>query len=145
MRMRGGIALDARQLWMWLHRLRYRPPFRQFPCRQCRWVDLHLRMPTDDRHDWMISCALANPIVRKCAKTREKRSIVESFFVMSYLLLWILCIKVKLTKHASSFASHSDTRASAEPVAKYLPVGSNSMQMQVPGCAFSMCCSSKSG
>ena len=36
---------------------------------------------------------------------------------------------------ANSLTSHRETRASALPTAKYLPVGSNSMQMQLAGCA----------
>lgn len=47
--------------------------------------------------------------------------------------------------HANSFISHNDTKASALPVAKYFPVGSNSIQIHVPGCAFKMCCLFKSG
>lgn len=45
----------------------------------------------------------------------------------------------------SSFASHKETKASADPVAKYFPMGSNSIQMQVPGWAFNTCFSSKLG
>jgi hypothetical protein len=39
----------------------------------------------------------------------------------------------KVLTQASSLASQSETRASALPTAKYLPVGSNSMHMQFPG------------
>lgn len=46
---------------------------------------------------------------------------------------------VNTLKHANSSMSHSETKASALPVAKYLPVGSNSMHIQVPGCAFKIC------
>lgn len=40
---------------------------------------------------------------------------------------------------ANSSISQRDTNASALPVAKYFPVGSNSMHIHVPGCAFKMC------
>merc|ERR1719431_1546079 len=46
---------------------------------------------------------------------------------------------------ASSLASQTLTRASADPVAKYLPHLLNSMQMQLPGCACSTCWISNSG
>lgn len=52
---------------------------------------------------------------------------------------------VKTRKQANSSISQRDTKASALPVAKYFPVGSNSMHMHVPGCAFSTFCNSKSG
>jgi len=38
-------------------------------------------------------------------------------------------------QHISS-ASQRETRASADPVAKYRPLGSNSMQMQLAGWAW---------
>ena len=41
----------------------------------------------------------------------------------------------KVLMQASSAASQTLTRASAEPVAKYLPHLLNSMQMQLPGWA----------
>ena len=46
----------------------------------------------------------------------------------------------KVLTQANSLTSHNETSASALPTAKYLPVGSNSIQMQFAGCA----CSTKS-
>ena len=41
----------------------------------------------------------------------------------------------KVLTQANSLTSHNETSASALPTAKYLPVGSNSIQMQFAGCA----------
>ena len=46
----------------------------------------------------------------------------------------------KVLTQANSLTSHNETNASALPTAKYLPVGSNSIQMQFAGCA----CNTKS-
>lgn len=41
--------------------------------------------------------------------------------------------------HTNSGKFHKLTSASALPIAKYWPVGSNSIQIQLAGCAFKTC------
>jgi len=59
------------------------------------------------------------------------------FYYENYLLY--VCIQAKFSK------SHKDTEASAEPTAKYLPLGANSIQIHVPGWALTTCRWIKSG
>lgn len=61
---------------------------------------------------------------------------------LSILFLW-KSYRVSTVKHTNWLTSQIDAEASAAPTAKYLPLVSNSIQMQFPVCAVKQCNSSK--